>query len=712
MAIIHALRKELFICIALFITSLSLLQAKSSYRDSLLQLLNTPQADSVLFQNYILMSGALTKVPGDSSILFLNKAGHLLSKFKDSRQKARFQRKLGIAYRKSQSPDSAIVHLLPALDFFKKNGPEKELFRTYLETGSVFFELEDRNKAIDLYQTALRLDLSRIDSNDLGDLYSNLGLAYQYISKFKEAIHYHFEGLRIERATQDTIGQAHSFDNLGICYFELEQYDAALEEYEKGLNIYRKLNDTLHILRRTYAIGGALFGKKKYPEALVYLQRALATGKASGNQFIITGSYQVMGLIYIKQKKYKEAERLLRLAEKEFPPNGSKRMLIYIKSNLSVLYLNWGTDITENRVHHLNLAITLSKETISITKEIDFLLLQKKSYEVIYKAYSELGRYKQAMDYTQRYITLSDSLLNAEKQEAIVEMEAKYEAEKKDLAIDLLNKGKTIVHMQLSASKKAQKNQRYIIYGLMAGVLFISGLGIIIFRLYRQKQKAHQQLVTQNQTIVQQRDENEILLKEIHHRVKNNLQIISSLLDLQSGKTTDKTSRLLTVDSQSRVKAMSLVHEMLYQHHNLAQIDINLYTDKLAAQIQSINQAEGKDYHLDIPKGLMVDIDTAIPLGLILTELLTNAFKYAHTPSDKKSKAEISIQPGKNNLLNVKVRDNGPGLPDEQSFKAPRSLGIRLVKTLSKQLGGTLQYSFAGGACFTLQFVNEKNYHQ
>ncbi len=706
----NLLPKKLFICCTLLIISLGWVKANPTSRDSLLAVLQNPQPDSALFQNYILLGEAYAKTQKDSSGIFLHKAGQLLKNFKVPRQKARFQRKLGIAYRKSQNADSAAVYLLLALDYFRKNGPEKDRFYTYLETGSVFFELEDRNKAIDLYEAALKLDLSRVDSAKLSDLYTNLGLAYQYTSRFKEAIHYHFEGLRVVIAMHDISGEASSYNNLGVCYLELGQYDDALQQYEKALNIYRQLQDTAQILRRTYAIGGALFGKKMYPEALTYLNRALNMARASNDKLTILSCYQVMGLIYIKLENYPEAERVLRLAETEFPAKGSKRMLIYIKSNLSVLYLNWGTNVQANRKQHLNQAITFSKETILLAKEIDFLMLEKKSYEVLYKAYNELGQHKEAMDYALTYMTLSDSLLNAEKQNAIVEMEAKYEAEKKDLEIDLLNKDKTIANMELSASKEAQKSQRDVIYALLAGVLFISALGMVIFRLYRQKQKANQQLVSQNKTIVQQRDENEVLLKEIHHRVKNNLQIISSLLDLQSGKALDENSRMLTIDSQSRVKAMSLVHELLYQNNNLAEIDMNVYTAKLAAQIQSINHVEGKVYRLDIPHDMIVDIDTAIPLGLILTELLTNAFKYAQSSPEAKPEVEIGIQREKADHLRVRVRDNGPGLPDEQALKAPRSLGLRLVKTLTKQLGGTLQYTYESGACFTLHFVNEKSY--
>lgn len=203
--------------------------------------------------------------------------------------------------------------------------------------------------------------------------------------------------------------------------------------------------------------------------------------------------------------------------------------------------------------------------------------------------------------------------------------------------------------------------------------------------------------------------EKEVLLKEIHHRVKNNLQIISSLLYLQSENIKDSATLEMFKDSQNRVKSMALIHEQLYQTDNLAKINLADYIECLTNHLSHSYGAHHISLQLNI-EPLFLSIDTAIPCGLIINELVTNAMKYAfpvqQSPPKRASKIWIEIQPSDNHDLTLSVKDNGVGFPADINVHRPRSLGLTLVTTLVKQLKGSLQLQSENGTEFKIRFSN------
>ncbi len=197
--------------------------------------------------------------------------------------------------------------------------------------------------------------------------------------------------------------------------------------------------------------------------------------------------------------------------------------------------------------------------------------------------------------------------------------------------------------------------------------------------------------------------EKEVLLKEIHHRVKNNLQIISSLLFLQSRKSNDEIVRQSLAESQNRVRSMALVHEQLYQSTDLAKIDFAQYTRRLVDNLGDAFGADERGINYTIAaEGVYFGIDTAIPCGLILNELVSNAFKYAFPNGG--GNITISIEPVDSAKMRLQVRDTGIGFPADTDIEHTDSLGIRLVTSLTKQLHGDIRFSSAGGACVTIEF--------
>jgi len=223
----------------------------------------------------------------------------------------------------------------------------------------------------------------------------------------------------------------------------------------------------------------------------------------------------------------------------------------------------------------------------------------------------------------------------------------------------------------------------------------IDGLSIVATDI-TELNKMHQQMATSLQ-------EKEAMLKEIYHRVKNNLQVISSLLNLQANTIQDPASRNTFIESSTRIKAMALVHEMLYQSGNLVRVEMGKYVRNLAKNLADIYHIDSKKVKLIIDADtIFLSIENAIPYGLILNELISNAFKHAF-PADQSGEIKVSIKnKDKKNILIV--HDNGIGLPAYINFKNTKTLGVQLIHTLTKQLGGNIVLDRSSGTTFTLSF--------
>ncbi|MEQ8169882.1 MAG: sensor histidine kinase [Candidatus Eremiobacterota bacterium] len=190
----------------------------------------------------------------------------------------------------------------------------------------------------------------------------------------------------------------------------------------------------------------------------------------------------------------------------------------------------------------------------------------------------------------------------------------------------------------------------------------------------------------------------------MHHRVKNNLQIISSLLYLQSHSIKDKTVMDMLLDSQNRIKSIGLVHEKLYQSKNFARIDFKKYIYDLSSYLFNSYRINMNIILLNINVGDMyLNINKAIPCGLIINELLTNALKHAFTDG-RKGKISIKFHRENDNKLILEIRDNGKGLPEGLNIETSSSLGLKLVKNLAKQIDGKLYIERETGTIFKIIF--------
>lgn len=201
-------------------------------------------------------------------------------------------------------------------------------------------------------------------------------------------------------------------------------------------------------------------------------------------------------------------------------------------------------------------------------------------------------------------------------------------------------------------------------------------------------------------------EEKDILLREIHHRVKNNMQVISSILQLQSVFLQDEKARDIFKDCQARIKSMALVHDRLYLAENATMIDCKEYIETFSGELFSAycKSEDGISLKLDV-EDLRLSLETAIPIGLILNELITNSLKHAFINGT--GTLEVSLKKLDEEKLELNVKDNGIGLPENLDIKNSSSMGLQIVSILTNQLGGELKVRESGSAEFSISFQRE-----
>jgi PAS domain S-box-containing protein len=225
-------------------------------------------------------------------------------------------------------------------------------------------------------------------------------------------------------------------------------------------------------------------------------------------------------------------------------------------------------------------------------------------------------------------------------------------------------------------------------------IIEVSGIAHDITERVHNEEKVHQSL-----------KEKEVLLKEVHHRVKNNMQVISSILNLQSSYVTDQYALSLLKESQNRIKTMAYIHESLYQNKTFTSINFSDYISTLTNNILQSYAASIQSVKLDLNiQKIILNLDTSIPAGLIINELVTNSIKHAFTESNE-GIILINLHT-KDNVLFLEVSDNGKGFPKDIDFKNTNSLGLQLVNTLVEQLNGKMELNEnnKGGTSFYINF--------
>ncbi|MEP6513858.1 MAG: histidine kinase dimerization/phosphoacceptor domain -containing protein, partial [Parafilimonas sp.] len=446
-------------------------------------------------------------------------------------------------------------------------------------------------------------------------------------------------------------------------------------------------------------------------------------------------------------KKIREAQKEFNLLQKKDIPSGDINFSIRYYVLLANYHFAQGNK---------TIAYTYYDTALNIADHILYPELRLVVYKNMAESYYELSDFKTAYEYYKKYnqqltnIYTGENAIRLGKMEGIVnkqasENEIKYlsneneikklqllrEAElrrnleregllkdsilqKEKLLSDAMTKSNTLHIAQLQNEKKlrsALKNEnslqlaqlnseKKLRLSLLTGLSLALGMAAIIFYQYqRQKNK--------NVIIKKQAEDLQILIKEIHHRVKNNMQIVSSLLDLQSFTIKDGQASEAVKESKNRVQSMALIHQNLYHEGNIKGIQMQDYIQTLALNLfDSYNiQKDKVKLKTDIDH-LNLDVDTVIPIGLIVNELISNSLKYAFKGKESGEVAVALKQ--KNNELILKVHDNGNGFPEDWNSRTSNSFGYKLIKAFAQKLKARLDVYNNNGACFVMYISKYK----
>jgi len=235
---------------------------------------------------------------------------------------------------------------------------------------------------------------------------------------------------------------------------------------------------------------------------------------------------------------------------------------------------------------------------------------------------------------------------------------------------------------------------------LLGSPIIIEGKQVGVYSIYRDITE-HKQTEDKIKASLKERD---VMLKEIHHRVKNNMQIISSLLRLQSRSIKDRETLELFKESQNRIRSIALIHEALYQSKDLTRINFSDYINRLTTHLFAIYRERANSINFNLNVGeVHIDINRAIPCGLVISELVSNSLKHAF-PGSRKGQIIVKMNMNKKGRYTLIVRDTGVGLPERLDFRQPETLGLQLVNDLVNQIGGTVELDRESGTTFTIIF--------
>ena len=282
---------------------------------------------------------------------------------------------------------------------------------------------------------------------------------------------------------------------------------------------------------------------------------------------------------------------------------------------------------------------------------------------------------------------MSDTLANENEVTNMLRSQSEYEVEKRDAQLALANKDR-----ELQALLVNKKNDQLVYLMIAFGLAILLSA---VFYINLKNKKQHASVLQQKNTQI------ETLIRELHHRVKNNLQVVSGLLALQSNRTENETARQAMDEGRNRVDAMALIHQKLYMNDELASVDIKDYLENLSTSLAGSFGFRNNQIETSVNLSeATVNIDKAIPIGLIVNELVTNAFKHAFS-NVSQPLINISLADNADGSMKLTIADNGNGIMENSATS--KSFGMKLVRSLVEQLDGKMDVKFDKGTSFNIQ---------
>ena len=529
----------------------------------------------------------------------------------------------------------------------------------HLDSASLFF-----NKAMDGYKAVQ-------DKRGQATTNFKIGWVFKKKGEIEKALEADLAALKLMEDLQDQKGMAGAYERVAEDLIVQGRLKEAKNYAQKAITIC-ETNDLKNELVYAITIAGSVaINEKNNEEAYDLFNRALTEAiKQNFDDLFLSDFYNNRGNALKRLGKYSDALKDYKIAH-----------TMAIKAN----YANAIAPTIAN-LGEVNLLLGNYKEALPFALET--VRLQEKSrdksnlteaYFHVSTIYEKLKNYEKSLEYLKKSMNLADSIKSVESDSTMSGMLTKYESKKKENTI--LAQGK-----EISQQRKIQ---------WLGGGLLALMFAFIVFGIYAFKIR-----IRRSRLLAAKNSENELLLKEIHHRVKNNLEVVSSLLALQSAQLDDPISREAMEESQNRVHSIGIVHQKLYQGNSRDAIDMKDYFLNLS---ESVLDSFGAEKRITIElamEKLDIDIDTAVPLGLIVNELLTNSIKYAFPPGQA-GNVRIKLEKQQDGILHMEVSDDGIG---KTGTTQGTGFGAQLISLLTRQLSGKMREEIRNGTHVLFDF--------
>ncbi len=517
---------------------------------------------------------------------------------------------------------------------------------------------EDYINKLEVFEEQLKQAIKQGNREGQLECLYNLGACYYYQSQYEEAIPYFEDCLELAKELNLTIKEGNAWSALGTAYSKLGNFEKAIVHLEQAIHFYKE-NDVRYA-NTLNMLGVAYDGVNHYEVALEYHQRALELRKGQSKLEDLAESYQNIGIIYKKQNRLKEA---LSYFEESLKIKREINNPVFIAST----FVSIGDVYLAQKKHNkalefLQNALELRDETASSRSYLGNLRL-------LAKCYLEIGE----IDKTHFYL----------EQASKIAKEGRYkESELDNLEVYRQLYERTEDYVNAHKCAKAYIDLEETIRGEKISKQYVE------MKIKYETQKLEKKLKEEAEA----KEKAEMLMQELHHRVKNNLQIVSGLLRLQLEKLTDETAKEAVKSGEARLKAMSIIHRNLYGDGvNTMVVDIAQMVWQLTENLKIAYGFRNSniDIDYDVSEDLNFDVDLAIPLCLIINELVSNTFKHAFKKFPDPF-LSVSLKKSDKDVFHLKIKDNGLANLEHNNLGNSDSFGLRLIHSLSRQIKGEI----------------------
>lgn len=582
-----------------------------------------------------------------------------------------------------------------ALALFKKSGAKLKQASILKDLGELYTMKGEPEQAIQLLKQSLAIYQSA-KFREIQGIYNLLSQAEIQKADYEQALRYGISAEKTALMVNDNSLQLSAiYSNIGMVYYYLRQNDDAMKYWEKALNVAKKHNDNGYIRTVANNMSTMLIRQREFSRAIAMIKEYKRKYPIDDKQFEMTEDY-ILFSTYTILKQFYHAEPYYKKLVAYYGENG-ERNNNQVSLLRSFVFYHYQTKNYPAMYRKAKLFDSLAKKNGND-------MLRSENHLIWFKADSAQGKYADAIKHYQLYKKFSDTVFNGEKSRQINSLKIQFETDQKDKNIQLLTQKGKLQEIQIT-------NDTVMKYVFTGSILVLILFAALLYNRSRLKTSANKKLELKRKQIDEQNEqlkkllsEKEWLLKEIHHRVKNNLQIVISLLNTQSAYLDNEDALMAIQNSQHRMHAMSLIHQKLYQSDNLSTIDMSWYIYELISYIKECYLSEKNiRFVLDTEK-VFLDVAQAVPMGLIVNEAVNNTVKYAF-PGDKSGEVLVSFKNTEGNHYRLIISDNGVGLPENFDPDETESLGMNLMRGLTDQLDGTFSLENSNGLKIIITFA-------